>query len=64
MSIDVAPQAETKMDAKYADKSSKGTVIGITPSILKILNYQTDKGVFINDDHYDRQLKVCVLGSR
>jgi putative ABC transport system permease protein len=60
---DVAPQAETKMDARYADKSSKATVIGITPSILKILNYQTEKGVFINEDHYERQLKVCILGS-
>jgi putative ABC transport system permease protein len=60
---DVAPQAEAKMDAKFADKSSKATVIGITPSILRILNYQTDKGLFINDDHYERQLKVCILGS-
>jgi putative ABC transport system permease protein len=51
------------MDAHFADKSSKATVIGITPSILKILNYQTDRGGFINDDHYVRQLKVCVLGS-
>lgn len=60
---DVAPQSEAKMDAKYADKSSKATVIGITPSILKILNYQTDKGGFITDNHYERQLKVCILGS-
>jgi putative ABC transport system permease protein len=60
---DVAPQAEAKMDARFADKSSKATVIGITPSILKILNYKTDKGVFINEDHYQRQLKVCILGS-
>ena len=61
--VDVAPQAEARLEAKFADKSSKATVIGITPSILKILNYQTDKGVFINQDHYDRQLKVCILGS-
>jgi len=60
---DVAPQAETKMDAKYADRSSKATVIGITPSILEILNYRTDQGDFINADHYNRQLKVCILGS-
>src|SRR5665647_2318723 len=60
---DVAPQSEAKLDAKYADKSSKATVIGITPSILNILNFKTDKGVFINDDHYNRQLKVCILGS-
>ena len=60
---DVAPQSEAKMDARFSDKSSKSTVIGITPSILKILNYQTDKGEFINEDHYERQLKVCILGS-
>lgn len=59
----VAPQAESKMDAQYADKSAKATVIGVTPSIKEILNFQTDKGGFITDDHYDRQLKVCVLGS-
>ena len=58
---DIAPQAEKKMDAKVGDKASKATVIGITPSILKILNYLVEKGVFINQDHYDRQLKVCIL---
>lgn len=61
--IGIAPQSEAKMDARFADKSSKATVIGITPSILKILNYQTDRGGFINEDHYVRQLKVCILGS-
>jgi putative ABC transport system permease protein len=60
---DIAPQAEKKMDAKVGDKASKATVIGITPSVLKILNYQVGKGVFINQDHYDRQLKVCILGA-
>jgi len=60
---DVAPQAEAKMDAKFADKSSKATVIGITPSILKILNYNTERGGFINEDQYERNLKVCILGS-
>jgi putative ABC transport system permease protein len=60
---DVAPQSEVKMEAKYADKSSKVTVIGITPAILKILNYQTDKGQFLTEDQYQRQLKVCILGS-
>ncbi len=60
---DIAPQAEKKMDAKVGDKASKATVIGITPSILKILNYQVEKGVFINQDHYDRQLKACILGA-
>ncbi len=61
--ISVAPQAESKLDAKAADRTSKTTVIGITPEILNILNYTTDKGEFINADHYERQLKVCVLGA-
>lgn len=59
----VAPQAEAKLDAMYEDKSSKATVIGVTPEVNNILNYRMDKGIFIDMDHYDRQLKVCVLGS-
>lgn len=61
--VEVAPQAETKLDAAYADKSAKAAVIGITPSILSILSYRVDKGAFINQDQYDRQLKVCILGA-
>jgi len=47
----------------YEDKSSKANVIGITPEITGILNFRTDKGTFIDSDHYERQLKVCVLGA-
>jgi putative ABC transport system permease protein len=61
--LGVAPQSEAKLDAMYEDKSSKATVIGITPEVTNILNYRMDKGIFIDTDHYDRQLKVCVLGS-
>jgi len=61
--IDVAPQTEKKIDAKFGDKSSKSTVIGVTPSIVNILNYEIGNGMFINKDHYDRQLKVCFLGA-
>jgi putative ABC transport system permease protein len=61
--LDVAPQTEKKIDAKFGDKSSKSTVIGVTPSIVNILNYEIGNGMFINKDHYDRQLKVCFLGA-
>jgi putative ABC transport system permease protein len=61
--IDVAPQAEKDTEVKYADKSSKSKLIGISPEFIKILNYQADKGEFINADHYQRNLKVCVLGA-
>jgi len=47
----------------YGDKSSKATVIGVTPDVTKILNYRIERGNFIDKDHYDRQLKVCVLGA-
>lgn len=59
----VAPQSEAKVDAMYSDKSSKATVIGVTPEVTSILNYKLDRGVFIDKDQYDRQLKVCVLGA-
>ncbi|NLE32938.1 MAG: FtsX-like permease family protein [Bacteroidales bacterium] len=59
----VASQAEFSTEVKYADKSSRSTVIGITPDYAELLNYETDKGSFISDDHYNRNLKVCVLGA-
>jgi putative ABC transport system permease protein len=59
----VAPQSEAKLDAMYEDKSSKATVIGVTPEVTNILNYRMDKGTFIDNDHYNRQMKVCVLGA-
>jgi putative ABC transport system permease protein len=60
--VDIAPQSETKLEAAYADKTSKVTVIGITPSMMGMLNYNMEQGVFINDDHYGRELRVCILG--
>lgn len=61
--VDVAPQAEKDSEIKFADKSSKSTIIGITPSFIEILNYEAEKGTFINEDHCTRNLKVCVLGA-
>jgi putative ABC transport system permease protein len=61
--VGAAPQAEAKLDAMYEDRTSKANVIGITPGISKILNYSTQRGSFISEDHYARQLKVCVLGA-
>ncbi len=59
----VAPQSEIKLDAMYGDKSSKATVIGVTPEVTNILHFRVDKGNFINQDNYNRKLKVCVLGA-
>lgn len=59
----VVPQTELETEAKYQDKSSKATIIGVTPESKDILNYSTREGIFINEDHYRRHLKVCVLGA-
>jgi putative ABC transport system permease protein len=59
----VAPQAEATLDAVYGNRSSRSTVIGVTPEVTEILNFRLDRGSFIDHDHYDRQLKVCVLGA-
>jgi len=59
----VACQSEKDTEARYSDKSVKGTIIGVTPSIEGILNYSVSNGSFIKDDHYDKILKVCTLGA-
>ncbi len=61
--VHTASQSEISVDVKFSDRSSKSTVIGITPEFTKVLNYKTGKGDFITDDHYQRRLKVCVLGA-
>jgi len=60
---DVAPQAEKNITARYFDKSSKGEIVAVTPSYRRILNYSTSSGSFINQEHYNRGIKVCVLGA-
>jgi putative ABC transport system permease protein len=59
----VASQAELTTDVKQADKSARSTVIGITPEYIRMLNIELEYGSFINEDHYRRNLKVCVLGA-
>jgi len=61
--VRVASQAELTTDVKQADKSARSTIIGITPDYIKMLNIELANGSFINEDHYKRNLKVCVLGS-
>lgn len=61
--VGVASQAEFSTDVKYSDKSSKSNIIGITPNYISMLNFEIEKGNFITEDHYSRNLKVCVLGA-
>ncbi|GHU62104.1 ABC transporter permease [Bacteroidia bacterium] len=59
----VATQAEINTDVKFADKSVKSTVIGVSPDFLGMMNYKIGVGDFISDTHYNRRMKVCVLGA-
>ncbi len=61
--IRTASQSEIDAEVKYSDKSSKSSVIGITPEFTEMMNFKTDKGDFISNDHYTKNLKVCVLGA-
>jgi putative ABC transport system permease protein len=60
---DIAPQAEKEVIVQYEDRNGKARIIGITPSFVNILNYTPANGEFIEEDHYYRHLKVCVLGA-
>lgn len=59
----IASQAEINADIKYADKSVKSNIIGITPDFLEMMNYQLKKGDFISDNHNKQRQKVCIIGA-
>jgi putative ABC transport system permease protein len=61
--VRMASQAEIGADVKYADKSVKSTVIGITPDFLSMMNYRLRNGEFVTEEHYEYRAKVCVLGA-
>jgi putative ABC transport system permease protein len=56
-------QAEISTEVKYTDKSVKSTVIGVTANYLGMMNFKTGRGELISDHHYDKRMKVCVLGA-
>lgn len=58
-----AAQAEKTSDIRYNDRSAKSTLIGITPEFSSLMNYRLEQGEFINENHYNQRLKVCVIGA-
>ncbi len=59
----IAPQAEKILDARYEDKIVRATVVGVTPILLQILNYELSDGMFLTDDHNNKEMRVCILGA-
>ena len=59
----VAAQGEISTDVKYADRSVKSTVLGVTPEYFGMMNYRVGNGQPISDNNYSQRQKVCVLGA-
>ncbi len=59
----ISAQAEIELEAKYEDKSTKVTLVGVTESFQSILNYKTDLGVFLSPAHHAVAERMCVLGA-
>jgi len=58
----VSPTRQTRTTVQYGNNSAAVTVIGITPSIAQIRNYQLDQGRFITDQDISSRASVAVLG--
>jgi putative ABC transport system permease protein len=58
----IAPQAELEVEAKFEDKSAKSTLVGATPEIFEILNYDFSAGGSFSTEHSERASRVCLLG--
>jgi len=59
----IASQSETSADVKYADRSVKSTVIGVTPEFFSMTNYSLKSGEWLNETHNTLRRKVCILGA-
>ncbi len=61
--VAITSQAEKKSEARYADKSLKISVVGVTKEYPQIMNIELGKGKFITNEQYNRKFRVCVIGS-
>lgn len=58
----VSPTRQTRSTAQYGNNSAAVTVMGITPSISQIRNYQLEQGRFITSQDVSGRASVAVLG--
>ncbi len=59
----VASQAEIETEVKRADRTSRSSVLGVTPDYLDMMNYRLRSGEGILPRHEAGKEKVCVLGA-
>ena len=58
----VSPTRQTRATAQYGNNNASVTVMGVTPTIVEIRNYQVDQGHFITDQDVTARASVAVLG--
>ena len=59
----IASQAEITADVRFANRSVRSSIIGVTHEFYDILNYTIERGNFFSNMHHDTKQKVCVLGA-
>ncbi|MBQ5374460.1 MAG: ABC transporter permease, partial [Bacteroidaceae bacterium] len=59
----IASQAEITADVRFANRSVRSSIIGVTHEFYDILNYTIERGNFFSKMHHDTKQKVCVLGA-
>lgn len=59
----LAPQAELEVEARFEDKSAKSMLVGVTPDLFDILNYNFRVGVPLSEDQYNQAARVCLIGA-
>lgn len=61
-SVQVSPVVILRDQAKFADKNTNTTIMGIDPTYLSIRNYQVDSGRFFDRDDISGVTRRCILG--
>ncbi|MCB2204308.1 ABC transporter permease [bacterium] len=59
----IAVNWEADIEARTYEGSSKVVLVGTTPSYAAIFNIRLAEGGFLQQDHLDRTVNVCVIGS-
>ena len=59
----IASQAEITADVRFANRSVRSSIIGVTHEFYDILNYTIERGNFFSKMHHDTKQKVWVLGA-
>ena len=57
----IASQAEITADVRFANRSVRSSIIGVTHEFYDILNYTIERGNFFSKMHHDTKQKVCTI---